>query len=86
MLESFESQFISGKLPDSLRSKFYHIRKHHDFIDFYDSKFIIAHNNNLYRFGVEHVHLTTANKEFVPVEGSIEVLNPLTQEFMSVDT
>jgi len=86
MLESFESQFISGKLPDSLRSKFYHIRKHHDFIDFYDSKFIIAHNNNLYRFGGEHVHLTTANKEFVPVEWSIEVLNPLTQEFMSVDT
>ena len=86
MLESFESQLISGKIPRSLESKFYHIRKHHDFIDFYDSKFIIAHSNNLYRFGGERTHLTTANKEFVPIEWSVEVLNPLTQEFMSVDT
>lgn len=86
MLESFKSQFISGKIPDALTSKFYHIRSHHDFIDFYDSEFIIAHKNNLYRFGEERTHLTTANKEFVPVEWRIEVLNPLTQEFKDVDT
>lgn len=86
MLESFESQFISGKLPSSIESKFYHIRKHHDFIDFYDSEFIIAHKNNLYRFNGERTHLTTTDKEFIPVEWSIEVLNPLTQEFKDVDT
>lgn len=86
MLESFKSQFISGKLPQSIESRFYHIRKHHDFIDFYDSEFIIAHNNNLYRFNGERTHLTTKDKEFVPVEWSIEVLNPLTQEFKDVDT
>lgn len=86
MLESFESQFISGKIPSSIESRFYHIRKHHDFIDFYDSEFIIAHTNNLYRFGGERTHLTTKNKEFVPVEWSVEVMNPLTQEFKSIDT
>lgn len=86
MLESFKSQFVSGKIPRSIESRFYHIRKHHDFIDFYDSEFIIAHNNNLYRFNGERTHLATENKEFVPVEWSIEVLNPLTQEFKDIDT
>lgn len=85
MLESFKSQFVSGKIPDAIKSKFFHIRKHHDFIYFYDSEFIIAHNNNLYRFNGERTHLTTVNKEFVPVEWSIEVLNPLTQEFKDID-
>lgn len=70
MLESFESQFISKKIPESVSSKFYRIRKHHDFVEFYDSEFIIAHNNNLYRFDEKRIHLTTSNKEFVPESGA----------------
>lgn len=86
MLESFENQFISGEIPKSLEYKFTDIRKHHDFVYFYDKNFIIAHMNNLYRFNDNEFHLTTKDKEFVPVEWGIEVLNPLTQEFKDVDT
>lgn len=86
MLECFEKQFISGKIPESVENRFYHIRKQHDFIDFYDSEFIIAHSNNLYRFNKDKLHLATKNKEFIPVEWGIEVLNPLTQEFKDIDT
>lgn len=86
MLTCFEEQFISGKIPKSVESRFYHIRKYHDFIDFYDSEFIIAHCNNLYRFNKDKLHLATKSKEFIPVVWSIEVLNPLTQEFKDVDT
>lgn len=77
MLESFESQFISGKIPYSVESKFRNIRTHHDFVRFYDKDFIIAHYNNLYRFEFDRTHLTTKDKEFVPVDWSIEIYNPL---------
>ena len=86
MLECFEKQFIYGKIPKSVENGFYHIRKHHDFIAFYDSEFIIAHSNNLYRFNKDKLHLATENKEFIHVAWGIEVLNPLTQEFKDVDT
>lgn len=86
MLESFENQFTSGKMPKSLEYKFTDIRTHHDFVYFYDKNFIIAHMNNLYRSNDNEFHLTTKDKEFVPVELGIEILNPLTQEFKDVDT
>lgn len=86
MLESFESQFISGKIPKSTEHKFRHIRKAHDFIRFHDSEFIIGHCNNLYMFNNDIIHLSQKDKEFICCEWPIEVLNPLTNEFNSVDT
>ena len=42
--------------------------------------------NNLYRFNENEFHLTIKDKEFIPVEWGVEILNPLTQEFKDVDT
>lgn len=82
MLESFEKQFIKGKLPHCLHCWHKEKRIIHTVICFNDDYFFQGVKNNLYKFVDKELYCNeTGEHLFVEDFGSRMVFNPQTKEF-----